>query len=457
MAFTDADGALARRFPTSFDFGVATSAYQIEGAVETDGRKPSIWDAFSHMPGRVDDETNGDVACDHYHRFREDLALVASLGVDAHRFSVSWARVMPDGEGAINVKALDFYDRLIETMVARGLKPHMTLYHWDLPIGAQGWGGWTSRRTAYAFADFATVVMDRIGDRVQAVTTINEPESVAIHSHLDGVHAPGERNLKAALRAAHIVNLAHGMGVDAVRVVRPDVPVGVVLNAESVLPASDRPEDAAAARRRHAFHNGLFLGPILAGAYPVEVVEAMGAVFPEVEGGDMETISHPIDFLGLNYFRPTRVADQPDAPYPSATRVSPPPEVPVTAAGWEIAPDGLGRLIDNLSAEYTLPPLHITENGAAFVDRPGADGRVHDVERVAYLRAHLSQIADLIDRGVDIRAYFARSLMDGFEWSRGYTLRYGLAHVDFADRVRRLKDSGSWYREFLRRRRAAIG
>lgn len=457
MVLSDSDDVLARRFPRDFEFGVATSAYQIEGAVELDGRKPSIWDAFSHMPGRILNGDVGDTACDHYHRFREDLALAASLGVDTYRFSVAWPRVIPDGEGAINIKGLDFYDKLIDTALARGLKPHMTLHHWDLPMGSQGWGGWTARRTAYAFADFTTVVMDRVGDRVSAVTTINEPWCVSILSHLIGRHAPGERNLEAALRAVHVVNLAHGLAVDAARVVRPDVPIGIVMNSEAISPASDRPEDVAAARRRHLFHNGLFCGPILGGAYPEEAVEALGSIFPEIEDGDLEIISRPIDFLGINYYQPTRVVDQPGAPYPAAEWGPVPEGRPVTAMGWEIDASGLGRLIDLLSADWELPPIWITENGGAFPDPPGEDGRVHDLDRIEFMRSHLAEVADLIARGVDIRGYFAWTLMDNFEWANGYSCRFGLTHVNFEDRVRKLKDSGAWYREFLRRRRAALG
>lgn len=444
--------SLARRFPKDFQFGVATAAYQIEGAVEEDGRKPSIWDAFSHTPGRVLNGDTGDVACDHYHRFAEDLAIAADLGVDAYRFSVAWPRVMPDGEGAVNQRGLAFYDRLVDTVLEKGMTPHLTMHHWDLPLGAHGWGGWTARRTAHAFADLSTVVMKCLGDRLGAVATINEPWCVSILSYLLGVHAPGETNIEAALSAVHTVNLAHGLCVDAVRAVRPDLPVGVVLNMEVIHPATGSEADAAAARRRHLFNNGLFCGPIFDGKYPEEVVDAYRDVFPEIRPGDMEIISRPLDFFGLNYYAPARIVDAPGTPYPSADCAPPAPGTPVTAMGWEVAPKSLGHALRELSRSWKLPPIHITENGAAFDDVVSADGAIHDERRLAYLRDHLIEIAGLIEAGVDIRSYFAWSLLDNFEWSKGYARRFGLVHVDYATQKRTLKDSGAWYRSLLRLR-----
>jgi beta-glucosidase len=444
---------LARRFPADFEFGVATAAYQIEGAVEEDGRKPSIWDAFSHTPGRVLNGDTGDVACDHYHRYKDDLALAASLGADIYRFSVAWPRVIPDGEGAVNDKGLDFYDRLVDTMLANGLKPHITMHHWDLPVGLHGWGGWTARRTAHAFADFSSVVMKRLGDRLEAVTTINEPWCVTILSYLYGIHAPGEQNIEATLKSIHTVNLAHGLCVDAVRAIRPDIPVGIVMNAESIYPATAKPEDAAAARRRHLFHNGLFCGPIFGGAYPEEVVAAYRDIFPKIEPGDMEIISRPLDYFGLNYYMPARIADAPGTPYPAAESLPAASGVPTTAMDWEVSAAGLSHVIRLLKQDWTLPPIYITENGSAYHDTVAADGSVHDPDRLAYLQDHLAEVAAMIDEGMDVKGYIAWSLMDNFEWSKGYDRRFGLIHVDYETQKRTIKSSGLWYRDFLNTRK----
>lgn len=445
-------GDLARRFPPEFIFGTATSSYQIEGAVEEDGRKPSIWDAFAHTPGRIRNNDTGDVACDHYHRYKEDMALAAGLGVDAYRFSVSWPRIMPDGEGEVNGKGLDFYDRLVDTILAQGMKPHLTLHHWDLPIGLSGWGGWTARRTAYALADFSTVVMRRLGDRLATVATINEPWCVSILSYLIGLHAPGERNMAAALASVHTVNLGHGLCVDAVRAECPSLPVGIVLNSEAIHPASERPEDIAAARRRDLFHNGLFCEPLFKGRYPDEVMEALAADFPKIEPGDLAIISRPIDFLGLNYYQPAYIEDAPGESYPSANWRPPAPGARTSAMNWLIEPSGLGHLIRQLGAKYDLPPIYIMENGGAFNDVL-ENGVVEDQDRIAYFRDHLIEVAHLIESGVDIRGYFAWSLMDNYEWSAGYACRFGLIHVDFETQKRTLKASGAWFRDLLSRRR----
>lgn len=444
---------LAARFPTDFLFGVATAAYQIEGAAEEDGRKPSIWDAFSHTPGRVRGRDTGDVACDHYHRFEEDLSIAADLGVDVYRFSLAWPRIIPDGVGAVNEKGIDFYDRLVDTILAKGLKPYATLYHWDLPINLHGRGGWTSRPTAYAFADFASVAMKRLGDRLAAVTTFNEPWCATILSYLLGIHAPGEKNLAAALHAVHTMNLAHGLAVDAIRAVRSDIPVGIVLNAESIYPGSSASQDVAAARRHHRFHNGLFCDPLFAGTYPEEVVKAAGEDFPKVEPGDMEIICRPIDYLGINYYQPSYIVDAPDLPYPSSRSLPPAEGVPTTAMNWKIIPAGIGNLLSELKRDWKLPPVWIMENGAAFTDTV-VDGKVNDQDRVAYYRDHLTAVADLIEKGEDIRGYFAWSLLDNFEWAEGYSCRFGLVHVDYATQKRTLKASGAWYRDLLRRRKA---
>jgi beta-glucosidase len=438
---------LSERFSADFVFGVATGSYQIEGAVDEDGRKPSIWDAFSRTPGRVLGGDTGDVACDHYHRYIEDVALIRSLGVDAYRFSVAWPRVVPEGRGAVNGPGLDFYDRLVDELLRSGIAPHATLYHWDLPIELLGRGGWCARDTAFAFAEYADVVTRRLGDRLAGVMTINEPWCATYLSYLIGEHAPGERNLEAALAAVHHVNLAHGLGVQAVRAVRADLPVGIVVNAKAIEPASDRPEDLAAAERHYAFHDGVVLDPMFRGHYPEAVMEALGPAMPRIEAGDLAIISSPTDFLGINYYAPDRVAADPSRPFP-ATRPAPRDGAPRTAMGWEINAASLATLVRDLNRRYELPPILITENGAAFFDSL-ENGACDDPDRVAYLEDHLTVVADLRDEGFDIRGYFAWSLMDNFEWAFGYARRFGLVHVDFETQMRTIKTSGHWYRELV--------
>lgn len=444
---------LSKRFKRDFTFGVATAAYQIEGAAEEDGRKPSIWDAFSHTPGRTRDGDTGDVACDHYHRYAEDIALMASLGVDAYRFSFAWPRIIPDGRGAVNDKGVAFYDRLLDGILKAGIKPFATFYHWDLPIELLGRGGWCARETAFAFADFVDVLMRRFGDRLAGAVTINEPWCVSYLSYLYGEHAPGERNLQAALAAVHHLNLAHGLAVETVRSHRGDLPVGIVFNAKAIHAASERPEDLAAAERHEAFHNGVFAEPIFAGRYPASVVEALGPLMPKIESGDLATISRPTDFLGINYYTPDRVAADPAQAFPSTRHVAP-ENVWRTAMGWEVHAPSLALLIRDMNRRYRLPPLYITENGCALHDEL-RDGRVDDPDRIAYLEQHLTVIADLIDEGYDVRGYFAWSLMDNFEWAWGYARRFGLVYVDYESQKRIVKASGRWFRDLIAGRATA--
>ncbi len=440
--------ALAARFPGDFIFGVATASFQIEGATKEDGRKPSIWDAFSNMPGRVHNRDNGDIACDHYHRWEQDLDLIKELGVEAYRFSIAWPRVYPDGTGPLNEKGLDFYDRLIDGCKARGIKTFATLYHWDLPLALMGDGGWTARSTAHAFQRYAHTVISRLGDRLDAVATFNEPWCSVILSHLLGIHAPGERNMQATLYAAHYTNLAHGLAVEAIRSEAPKLPVGIVYNAMSVIPASDSEADQAAAIRANDFHNGLFFGPLFKGEYPAALVEACAPIMPKIEDGDMKTISRPIDWWGLNYYTPMRVAadPNPDAPYPAHIQ-APPVHPEKTDIGWEIDSSGLSHVVRDLYATYDLPECYITENGACYNMGVGADGEVDDQPRLDYYADHLSVTADLIQEGYPFRGYFAWSLMDNFEWAEGYAMRFGLVHVDYETQVRTVKKSGKWYSE----------
>jgi beta-glucosidase len=435
--------ALAARFPADFLFGVATAAYQIEGAARTDGRGASIWDAFAKMPGRVFARHDGDVACDHYHRLESDLDLIQALGVDAYRFSIAWPRILPQGRGAINEKGFDFYERLVDGCRKRGLKTYATLYHWDLPLALAGDGGWTARDTAHAFADYAALVVARLGDQLDSVATFNEPWCSVWLGHLMGVHAPGERSLDAALHALHVTNLAHGLAVQAIRAENQALPTGIVLNPMATLPIDQTPANVAATERGFDFHNGVFFGPIFEGAYPPAFLNALGDRMPVIEAGDMATICQPLDFWGLNYYTPMRLAHAPDADYPAAEAVVP-KGVPKTDIGWEIDPSGLAYLIRTLNERYKLPPCTITENGACY-NIGVSDGTVADQPRIDYLAAHLSALADLVAEGFAIEGYFAWSLMDNFEWAEGYRMRFGLVHVDYDTQIRTIKESGRWY------------
>lgn len=441
--------ALATRFPDEFLFGVATAAYQIEGAVRADGRKPSIWDAFSHMPGRVLGGDTGDVACDHYNRLEADLDLMASLGVDAYRFSIAWPRILPDGEGVVNEAGLDFYDRLVDGCKARGIQTFATLYHWDLPVQLAGFGGWTNRDTAHAFARYAGLIARRLGDRLDSVATFNEPWCSVYLGHLMGVHAPGERSMQAAMAALHTTNLAHGLGVQAIRAERRDLPTGIVLNAMAVIPASDKAADLDAAERASDFHNGAFFGPLFSGRYPDAMLAECADLAPQIRDGDLAAINQPLDFWGLNYYTPMRVSNDssPEAAFPR-TRPAPFVHPEKTDIGWEIDSTGLSHVVRDLYGRYKLPQFYITENGAA--DNTGIEnGAVSDTLRLDYITDHLNVAADLIAEGFPLKGYFAWSLMDNFEWAEGYAMRFGLIHVDYETQVRTIKQSGHWYRELV--------
>lgn len=440
---------LAKRFPADFEFGVATAAYQIEGAVKENGRKPSIWDAFSHMPGRVFQGHSGNVACDHYHLWESDLDLIASLGVDAYRFSIAWPRIIPDGRGVVNDAGLDFYDRLIDGLIERNIKVFPTLYHWDLPLALQGYGGWTDRDTAEAFAEYTRVVVARLGDRMDALATFNEPWCSAYLGHLYGGHAPGEKNIDAAMAAVHVTNLAHGLGVQAARAERADIPIGIVLNAVSIFPASDSAEDIAAAERSFQFNNGAFFGPIFDGAYDAELVGAIGEKL-KIEEGDLAVINQPLDWWGFNYYCPLGVKHnaEKDAVFPAGI------DVPITNSdvrtdiGWEIMAEGMSHLLHQVYERYeNLPPCYITENGACYNNEPDALGVVDDQLRLDYIESHLGDLADAMDAGIPVKGYFAWSLMDNFEWAFGYAMRFGLVHVDYETQVRTIKKSGDWYKQ----------
>ncbi len=446
---------LADRFPDDFIFGVATSSYQIEGATREDGRGPSIWDAFSNMPGRVYQGHNGDVACDHYHLWEKDLDLIQALGVDAYRFSIAWPRILPNGVGAVNDKGLDFYDRLVDGMLERDLQVFPTLYHWDLPQALAGYGGWTDRNTADAFANYASVVMKRLGDRFDTVTTFNEPWCACHLSHLLGIHAPGEKNREATVRAIHTMNLAHGLGVQAIRAERSDIPCGIVINAMSITPATDNQADIDAAERQFQFDNGVFFSPIFDGKYDDEFNEALGELLP-IQEGDLATINQPLDFWGFNYYTPVKVADatHSSSVFPHTKNVTATNRKDRTDIGWEIGAHGLSDLLTQVYKRYDLPPVYITENGACYNTDIGEDGKIHDEQRTAYFEEHITECAKIIEAGIDMRGYFAWSLMDNFEWAEGYKMRFGIVHVDFESQVRTIKDSGYWFSELSQTHRA---
>ena len=433
-------------FPENFLFGVATAAYQIEGAHDKDGRKPSIWDAFSHTPGRIVNRDNGNIACDHYHLWQSDLDLIQSMNIDAYRFSIAWPRIIPDGTGAVNQAGLDFYDKLIDGCLQRDIQPYATLYHWDLPLQLQGHGGWTGAHTAHAFADYAALIARHFGDRLASIATLNEPWCSSILSYLYGIHAPGEKSMDATVAAVHHQHLGHGLAVQAIKAEQPDVPVGIALNIHSVYPVSNSHQNQQAANRFFDFHNGIFLDPLFRGCYPDSFIEALEEKLPTNWQDDLQIINQPLDFWGLNYYTPARVLDDPTTPYPSCQQLSPADSCEKTDIGWEIAPQAFSDLIKKLYAEYSLPDCYITENGACYND--GVEqGTVKDDKRTRYLATHLQSLHQVIDEGHPIKGYFAWSLLDNFEWAEGYGMRFGLVHVDYKTQQRTVKDSGIWYQQ----------
>ncbi|MFM7705724.1 MAG: GH1 family beta-glucosidase [Rubrivivax sp.] len=438
---------LAHRFPADFIWGVATSSFQIEGAAHEDGKGESIWDRFCQMPGAILDHSNGDVACDHYHRLESDLDLIASLGVKAYRFSVSWPRVQPNGGGTWNTKGLDFYERLVDGLASRGIQAHMTLNHWDLPQALQDRGGWTARDTMARFVDYARGMNRFLGDRVAAITTHNEPWVIAVLGHEQGNFAPGLKSRKTALQVAHHLLVSHGMAVQALRADGCRAQLGIVLNLSPMVPATESPEDQAAAWKADAAGRRWYADPLFLGTYPPEIVANFGDDAPVVHPGDMACIATPIDYLGVNYY--TRQVISAGEPFDNKTS-----GLPLTEMGWEIYAQGLTDLLLLLHRDYKLPDVLITENGGAFKD-PMLGGRVQDADRIDYLRTHIAAVADARDQGVPMRGYMVWSLMDNFEWSSGYARRFGIVHVDYATQVRTPKESAHWYRSFLQACRGA--
>ncbi|MEU0255569.1 GH1 family beta-glucosidase [Streptomyces sp. NPDC006184] len=434
--------------PHDFLWGTATAAYQIEGAVAEDGRSPSIWDTFSHTPGKIAGGDNGDTACDHYHRWREDIGLMGRLGVNAYRMSVAWPRVIPGGTGEVNAKGLAFYDRLVDALLEADITPSVTLYHWDLPQALQDRGGWPERDTALAFAEYASAVAARLGDRVTLWATLNEPSCSAWIGHLEGTMAPGWTDLTAAVRASCHLLLGHGLATQAIRAAAPGAQVGIVNNLSTVHPATGRPEDREAARRHDGHVNRWWLDPVHGRGLPADMVETYGVELPLREG-DLETIAAPLDWLGLNYYFPAYVADDPDGPAPHARSVRR-PDVPRTGMDWEIDASGIETLLLRLTEEYGARKIYVTENGSAYPDVVRPDGTVDDVERQEYLERHLAACASAARKGAPLAGYFAWSLLDNFEWAYGYAKRFGLVHVDYRTQVRTIKGSGHRYADIVR-------
>ena len=444
------------QFPTSFLWGAATSAYQIEGSPLADGAGPSIWHRFVRTPGMVANGDTGDVACDHYNRMKDDVALMKQLGLTAYRFSIAWGRVMPEGRGRVNEAGLGFYDRLVDTLLENGIEPLATLYHWDLPIALDDVGGWLNPDIADWFADYAGVMIKRLDGRVKKWVTLNEPWVVADGGYLNGALAPGHKNLFEAPIASHQLMRAHGKAVQAYRALGKHE-VGLVVNLAPKHASSTKPEDVAATHRADAYMNRQYLDPVFLGRYPEEMKEIFGEAWPEWPAEDYELIRQKIDFVGINYYMRDMIKHD-EAAWPVKTGVAPQPQSTYTATGWEVHPAGLTEILTWVKKRYGDIPLYVTENGAAFYDPPKADdaGRIHDPLRLDYYRGHLRAIHDAIEKGVDLRGYCAWSLMDNLEWSLGYSKRFGLVHVNFQNQQRTLKDSAHFYAKVIATSGAAL-
>ncbi len=435
-------------FPADFVWGASTASYQIEGAVDADGRGKSIWDIFCHTPGRVKGGDTGDVACDHYHRWPEDVEWLQRSGFSAYRFSTAWPRILPTGTGAVEARGLDFYDRLVDGLLTRGVAPWLCLYHWDLPQALQDQGGWLQRDIADKFADYARVVAKRLGDRVEHWAMFNEANVHALFGHGIGSHAPGLTGLANMLAAIHHQNLAQGRALQALRAEHSQLRLGTVINVQPARPSSDRAADRRAAERFDAFWNGAVLDPLFKGVYPAAIAADFA---PLVASGDLATIKQPMDFFGLNYYAPMYVADAPQSllgasfgAVPAGTRF--------TGFGWPIDPSGLTDALTRLHERYGNPEIYVTENGACYDDPVAPDGTVHDDDRVAYLRDHLGAARRALADGVNLRGYFVWSLIDNFEWAEGYSRRFGIIHVDFKSLRRTPKTSFAFLADIARRR-----
>lgn len=430
---------MASKFPSQFRWGAATAAYQIEGAVTEDGRGESIWDRFSNTPGNVANGDTGDVACDHYHRWRDDIALMSDLGIDAYRFSVAWPRVMPDGTGPVNRAGLAFYDRLVDGLLEAGIEPFVTLYHWDLPQALEDRGGWPERATAEAFAAYAEAVAAALGDRVRNWATLNEPWVSAHLGYGTGEHAPGRTSRNDAMAAAHHLLLGHGLATTAIRSAAPETSTGIVVNLAPQHPASPHPLDLEATYTEHLLLNRWYLDPITGLGYPAEGAADAGWDQVEIQDGDLDSIAVGLDFVGVNYYSRRVVR-----PHVSPRSTTPAPnQLPTTARGWEIYPEGLLETLEWVWDRYHIPEIYVTENGAAYEDDP-ADPR-RDPERVRFLRDHVAAAREAVERGIPLKGYFVWSLLDNFEWAYGYDSRFGIVHVDFQTQARTPRDSARYW------------
>ena len=441
--------ALARRFPQGFLFGTATAAYQIEGAHDADGKGPSIWDRFCQQPGAISTGETGDVACDHYHRWREDVAVQSDLGCNAYRLSISWPRVIPNGSGAVNEAGLAFYDRLVDELLGKGIRPFVTLYHWDLPQALQERGGWSAAETVAAFGRYADIVARRLGDRVRDWMTLNEPEVVAYAGHWVGVHAPGVRDFRTAVGVSHHLLLAHREAAKAIRAAHRDARVGIALNLSPCDPASDAAADADAARRMDGYLNRWFLDPLFGRGYPKDMLELYRPYFDR--GGELVGYDGALDFLGVNYYA-RRIVRAGTGPL-RADRVDP-EGAEKTAIGWEVHPASFRKLLVRVNEDYAPRHMYVTENGAAYDDTI-VDDRVDDPARISFLARHFDAAATAIAEGVPLRGYFIWTLMDNFEWAHGTSKRFGILHTDYPTQRRRVKASGEWYRRLIAAHRGA--
>lgn len=443
------------RFPPDFLWGTATSAYQIEGAWEEDGRGPSIWDVFAHTPGRVVNGDTGEVACDHYHRWREDIALMRQLGLSSYRFSVSWTRVLPEGTGRVNQAGLDFYRRLVEALLDADITPALTLYHWDLPQALQQKGGWANRETVHAFVTYAGIVAEALGDHVPLWITHNEPSLHSTIAHGLGKAAPGIADWRTAVQVSHHLQLAHGLAVPVLRAAGA-AEIGITLLLSPTEPASDSEADRESARRYHEHFNTWYLDSVFFGRYPEKLWSWYDAhdIAPVVEAGDLSAIAAPIDFLGVNYYHRRVVAHDPAGPFgPLAFREIDPPGGEYTAMQWEVHPEGLRQVLGMVNRDYRPPQIYVTENGAAYEDVVDSNGHIHDGDRVSFLARHFESTLQAIGDGVPVRGYFVWSLLDNFQWASGYDKRFGVVYVDYETQQRVVKDSG-WFLEAVARHNA---
>jgi len=437
------------KFPKGFIWGSATASYQIEGAWRDDGKGENIWDRFSHTPGKIETGETGDIACDHYHHYSDDIALMKEIGLNAYRFSISWARWLPEGRGKINQAGTDFYDQLVDSLLENGIEPYITLYHWDLPQSLQDQGGWVIRSTVEAFSEFANLATQRLGDRVKYWMTLNEPYVSAYIGYYEGRHAPGHTDLDEMLAVSHHLLLGHGLAVPIIRENVPDAEVGIVLNLSGQTPASHSMADRAAAYRADGIVNRWYLDPLAGRGYPKDIVEYFDRPLDFIKPGDLQEIAQPIDFLGINnYFRDvvrsTEVTEEENEPrtvFPENLR---------TEMDWEVYPPALYNLLGRIHFDYQFPAIYITENGAAFPDIVEPSGIVEDTQRIAYFSGYLESVAKAINAGVPIKGYFVWSLMDNFEWAHGFSKRFGLIYIDFDNQSRILKNSARWYQQAIK-------